>query len=49
MIDKNRRLISLAILSTPIILSLPGSLLNIITTSNTIVNKGGWLLLDSDS
>jgi hypothetical protein len=49
MIDKKRRSMFLGILSIPVMLSLPSFLYKIKITSNTIVNKGGWLLLDSDS
>tara|TARA_B110000008_G_C16975986_1_gene565912 strand:+ start:4525 stop:4674 length:150 start_codon:yes stop_codon:yes gene_type:complete len=49
MIDKKRRALSLGIVFLPLILLLPGFLHNTKITSNTIVNKGGWLLLDSDT
>ena len=51
MINKQRRALSLGIVSLPVILLLPDFLHNtkITSTSNSIVNKGGWLLLDSDT
>ena len=49
MIDKQRRVLSLGIVSLPVILLLPGFLHNTKIKSNSIVNKGGWLLLDSDT
>jgi len=49
MINKQRRAFTLGIVSIPIILLLPSFLRNIKITSNNIVNKGGWLLLDTDS
>ena len=49
MIDKQRRALSLGIVSLPVIFLLPGFLHNTNITSNGIVNKGGWLLLDSDT
>ena len=49
MIDEKRRALSLIIISLPLLSLVPSFFYKIKFTRNTIVNKGGWLLLDSDS